>query len=74
MTKEAIEEKYRRVEMKNILDVGDMSVYLNVTTRTIYRWVKECGLPYYRRGVRLMFDKKEVDEWQLGKLPEQNKK
>lgn len=65
------DETYKRIEISNVLDVNDAAIYLGVSKRTIYRWVKECGFPYYRRGVRLMFSKQEMDDWQLSKLPEQ---
>jgi len=42
---------------------SDTAEYLEVTVRTVQRWMRKLGLPYYRIGGRIYFNKSDLDEW-----------
>jgi excisionase family DNA binding protein len=42
--------------------IEDLMNHYQVDQRTIYNWRKQ-GLPYYRIGKVIRFDRKEVEEW-----------
>ena len=45
------------------LTVKDVSDFLNVSTKTIYRWVTAKGLPSYRFNNQYFFSRAEIIEW-----------
>jgi PTS system nitrogen regulatory IIA component len=45
------------------LKVRDVAELLNVSEKTIYRWVKEGNLPAYRVSEQLRFNRVEILEW-----------
>lgn len=46
-----------------LLTIKDMTVLLNVDRSTIYRWMKEKGLPAIKIDGALRFKEDEVKEW-----------
>jgi hypothetical protein len=51
----------------------EISLYLNRTIRTCYRWCNDLGLPVYRvdrmsKRSRVFAYKNEIDEWFRGKV------
>lgn len=47
----------------NLLNIKDLSVYLNVSVSLLRKLVKRNQIPYNRLGVKLMFQKSEIDKW-----------
>lgn len=47
----------------NLLDIKDLSVYLNVSVSLLRKLVRRNKIPYNRIGVKLMFRKNEIDKW-----------
>ncbi|OHD55378.1 MAG: hypothetical protein A2014_07180 [Spirochaetes bacterium GWF1_49_6] len=47
------------MEMK----VKDVTALLNVSEKSIYRWIKSDGFPYYRINGQYRFSKAEILEW-----------
>ena len=45
------------------LSVSDVSHLLNVSEKTVYRWVQGGKLPAYRLGQQLRFNRAELLEW-----------
>ncbi|MBU1863175.1 MAG: PTS sugar transporter subunit IIA [Candidatus Omnitrophica bacterium] len=45
------------------LSVKDLSNLLNVTERTIYRWVKQQSIPFYRIHDQYRFNRIEILDW-----------
>jgi len=45
------------------LSVKDLSRLLNVTERTIYRWIKEQSIPVYRIHDQYRFNRVEILDW-----------
>jgi PTS system nitrogen regulatory IIA component len=45
------------------LSVADVAQLLNVSEKTVYRWVQQGKLPAYRLGQQLRFNKAELLEW-----------
>lgn len=45
------------------LSVNDVSRLLNVSEKTVYRWVQRGKLPAYRLGQQLRFNRAELLEW-----------
>lgn len=52
------------------LTIKELEEMLNVSTRTLFNWREERGLPFIKEGNRIMFIKKDVLKW----LEEQRKK
>ncbi len=50
--------------MDSLLNTKQLSEYLGVSKSTVYRYIKNLGLPYYQiQDSKLLFKKEEVDEW-----------
>lgn len=47
----------------NLLDIKDLSIYLNVSVSLLRKLVRRNAIPYNRIGVKLMFQKSEIDKW-----------
>ncbi len=45
------------------LSVGDVSSLLNVSEKTVYRWIQQGKLPAYRLGQQYRFNRAELLEW-----------
>jgi len=46
-------------------NVKGLSEYINVKPKTVYSWVTQGILPFYRIGGCIRFKKAEIDEWLL---------
>ena len=49
----------------NWMDIDQLRAYLpgHMARSTIYEWIKEDGLPHYRKGKNYFFLRPEVDAW-----------
>lgn len=45
------------------MTVADVCNVLSATPETVYRWIKQKGLPAHRVGKRWVFKQAEVDSW-----------
>lgn len=45
------------------LSVKDLSKILNITERTIYRWIKQKNIPFYRIHDQYRFNRIEILDW-----------
>lgn len=45
------------------LSINEISVYLGVSSDTVYKWIDKKALPAHRIGRLWKFKKAEVDEW-----------
>lgn len=45
------------------LSVKELSKLLNITERTIYRWIKEQNIPFYRIHDQYRFNRSEILDW-----------
>jgi excisionase family DNA binding protein len=45
------------------LSINEISLYLGVSSDTIYKWIEKKGLPAHKIGRLWKFKKEEVDEW-----------
>jgi len=50
-------------EVKEVMDSGELAEYLGYTPRTIYKLIKEEGLPATRIRGQFRFKKELVDRW-----------
>jgi hypothetical protein len=49
------------------MNSGEAMTYLRLTSRSSLDYLmREQGLPYLRRGGRLLFDRREIDAWLRG--------
>lgn len=60
--------------MKTILDLKEISNYLNISDSMIRKLVREKRIPFFRIGNRLKFDINEINKWieKLGKEESKN--
>lgn len=65
------------MEMRNTealeayMTVDDVCKYLVARKETVYRWIKNNGMPAHRVGKRWMFQRAAIDQWiQSGKAAE----
>lgn len=59
--------------MKEILDIKQLSTYLQVSISEIRKLVRQRNIPYFRIGNRLKFDLENINLW-IEELEEKNKK
>ena len=59
--------------MKKILDIKQLSTYLQVSISEIRKLVRQKNIPYFRIGNRLKFDLANINLW-IEELEEKNKK
>lgn len=59
--------------MKEILDIKQLSNYLQVSIAEIRKLVRQKNIPYFRIGNRLKFDLANINLW-IEELEEKNKK
>lgn len=69
---ETLEEKVNELSTKKDapdsqewMDIDDLRLYLptHPAKQTIYGWVNENSIPYYKTSKKLTFRKSEIDEW-----------
>lgn len=69
---ETLEEKVNELSTKKDapdsqewMDIEDLRLYLptHPAKQTIYGWVNENSIPYYKTSKKLTFRKSEIDEW-----------
>jgi len=46
-----------------LMSMPELAEYLHIGKWTLYRWIKEKGLPVYKMGGLNRFRKNEIDEW-----------
>lgn len=53
------------------LKSSDVAKMLNVSTKTVYRWVESGRIPHYRVNKQYRFDRQQLEDWaaSLGKVP-----
>ena len=59
--------------MKEILDIKQLSNYLQVSISEIRKLVRQQNIPYFRIGNRLKFDLANINLW-IEEFEEKNKK
>ena len=59
--------------MNEILDIKQLSTYLQVSISEIRKLVRQKNIPYFRIGNRLKFDLANINLW-IEELEEKNKK
>ena len=69
-TKEDLIKAFKAVVMdmkinpvKKWLSLRDVSVYTGYKAPTLYKYVQEKKIPYYKRNGKLMFLKSDIDSW-----------
>ena len=57
------------------LKVTGIAKLLQVSTKTIYRWVDEGRIPFYRVNRQYRFDTRQIEEWaaEQGRVPKKNR-
>ena len=51
-----------------LMDVEELAKYLKVTTKTIYRLLKQGNIPSMRVGHLHRFSREQIDEWLLNSV------
>ncbi len=49
--------------MGRFLGVKELSEYLGVARGTVYQWVHEQKIPYYKIGGLVKFEQEKIDRW-----------
>ena len=49
--------------MENFIDINQLSTLLSVKPATIYGWIHEERIPYYKINRLVRFNLKEISEW-----------
>lgn len=49
--------------MSQCLSIKQLSEYLNIPVPTLYDWVHQRKIPYYKYGKMLRFDVYEIEQW-----------
>lgn len=58
-------EKLVRMGAKEVLNVDEVALLLNVSQSRIYHLVSSRNIPHYKQGKKVYFKKSEIEEWQL---------
>jgi len=49
--------------LMKILNIDQLAEYLGRPKSTIYEWVNQKKIPYFKLGKLLMFDQADIDKW-----------
>ena len=61
---ERMDERMRKIpELRRLITAKETSLYLSLSTDTIYRMAASKKLPYLKIGDRVLFDIKSLDQW-----------
>jgi hypothetical protein len=52
-----------RVQSKNVLNIDDVSVMLDVTPNRVRHMVNDRIIPHYKQNGKLYFRKSEIEDW-----------
>lgn len=72
ITLEDIAQRLDRLETltalasKDVLDIKDTSMLTGYTVKYLRLLIARRGIPHYRRGNRIYFNRDEVEEWMMG--------
>ena len=44
-------------------DTKQLAIHLNISINQVRKLVRNKSIPYHKIGTKLLFDKKEVEEW-----------
>lgn len=58
-------EKLVRMGAKEVLNVEEVALMLNVSKSRVYHLVSSREIPHYKNGKNVLFKKSEIEEWQL---------
>lgn len=67
----SIEERLERIEcvllgsVKNVLNVRETAIMLNLSESRIRHLVSERSIPHYKQGSKIFFKKQELEDWML---------
>lgn len=53
----------RVMGINKLIGIQDVAEYLGVSTNTIYAWISQKRIPYYKVGRLVKFDAAEIDRW-----------
>ena len=53
------------------MTIEQLVIYLTDITskKTVYGWVYRDAVPWYKRGKRLLFNREQIDKWNLAGRP-----
>lgn len=49
--------------MKNLITIQELSILLQISISTLYRWVHKKEIPYVKLGGKLRFSKSDIDDF-----------
>lgn len=67
----SINERLERIEnlvliqAKEVLNVNDLTILLNLSRSRIYHLISAREIPHYKKGRLVFFKKAEIEEWLL---------
>jgi excisionase family DNA binding protein len=56
------------VGTKPVLTTAETAAYLGVSREKVYQLVKKAGLPHFRNGRKLLFERNKLTEWIMGNI------
>ena len=67
----AIKERRKNIKPK-FINIEYLSRYTTMSINTLYAWVNQRKIPYYKIGEAVRFNVEEIDEWiRVRKVEEQ---
>lgn len=71
-------KRYTLIGSREVLTQPDAALYLGISQSTLYKWMCEHKIPYYKNAKLCFFNKKELDRWamqnRIATVEELNKK
>jgi len=58
-----IKDLLNRVKVKKIVNIDDLSSYLNISIPEIRKLIRESDIPYFRIRSAIRFDLIKINEW-----------
>jgi len=52
-----------RVMNKRLININELSELIGLSVNTLYSWVSQQRIPYYKIGSTVRFDISEIGEW-----------
>ena len=60
---EKLAESSKNTQKRGLISVAELSEFTGVSTHTLYSWVLQRSIPFYKIGKLVRFNISEIEKW-----------